>query len=100
MRVEFKFNSARIEQDGYYLADVHHTVKKVFNSCNLPCVSDSENLVFAGTGKKDDYANMRSCIMELLTSDWFLQYCSSCLYSDSDIKEDILSQAWKVKSSA
>jgi len=98
MRIEFTFDTRKIEEQGYALHDIYGTIKKNFAARNLPCVSEQDALVFTDNGAQDDYANMWSLIMALLRKDWFMEFADSCVWFEDDgSEEDVLSQAWKVR---
>ncbi|MDR2089713.1 MAG: hypothetical protein LBP73_10195 [Clostridiales Family XIII bacterium] len=94
MKVEFSFDKDIVEQSGYTLGDIHHTIKKKFNERNLPCVSDGDILAFTDNGNKNDFSNMWTVIMGLTRSDWFMSFATSCVWhEDANKKEDVLRQA-------
>lgn len=97
MKVTFTFDERATSAAGICLADVRHTIKKLFAKRGLPCASDGAELAFEDVGREDDYADMWHVILGLLRSEWFLNAASSCLWEDEDGVEDVLAQAWKVK---
>ena len=98
MRVEMTFDDAAIAAHGYTHDSIIGTVKAAFAKHSLPCVSDSNVLVFADAGEEEDYANMWNLIIALLRRDWFVDCAASCVFiDDDDSEEDVLCQAWKAR---
>jgi len=97
MKVEFSFNKAAVERQGYSPDDVNRTIKKLFAAYDLPCISDGATLTFKDKGHGDDFACMWEIIMALLRSEWFLACAASCVWQDDDgAPENILVKASKV----
>lgn len=98
MRTDMTFNEAAIIADGYTRNDIYNAIKKSFNNYNLPCTSDNDTLSFEDTGDENDYAYMIELLVSFLKIDWYIKYATSCyFYDDDNSKENILSQAWKVR---
>lgn len=98
MKVKFVFDRDKVEQRDYTMDTVYRTIKKNFAAKNLPCILDGEVLAFTDNGGANDFSNMWAIIMALLRTEWFVPFSSSCVwYEDDGSKEDVLSQAWKVR---
>ncbi len=98
MEVRFFFDKAAAERRSYTLEAVHQTIKSLFATHDLPCVSDGDTLVFKDKGHGDDFAVMWDIILSLLRTNWFMDCAASCVWRDEDGEEDILAQAGKVGS--
>ena len=97
MEVRFSFRKAAVAQRNLKLEDVHQTIKSLFTSNGLPCVSDGETLAFKDKGHGDDFAIMWDIILSLLRADWFMACVSSCVWQDESGEEDVLAQTGKVR---
>lgn len=97
MKVVFTFDEAATAAAGYKIGDVRYTVKKEFADRGLPCVTDAEELAFEDIGREDDFSDMWIVLFALLRADWFMAAASSCVWYDEDEVEDVLAQAWKVR---
>ncbi len=98
MKVEFSFDKAAVERQGYAQEDVNCTIKRLFAVYDLPCVSEGATLAFKDKGHGDDFACMWEIIMALLRSDWFLACVATCVWQDDDgAPENILVKAGKVR---
>lgn len=97
MKIEFTFNTAAIEKQGYKVQDIHNIIKKNFEKKGLPCVSEDDVLAFSDKGGKYDFSNMWNIITALMNTKWFKNFSTSCYwYNDDDAEaEDILAQSWK-----
>ena len=94
MRVEFEFDREKVEARGYTLEDVHYTIKGAFAEYSLPCVTEGAILAFSGVGRRSDFSNLWTVIMELIETDWFLEIATACYWcEDGQRVEDVLSQA-------
>jgi len=81
-----------------YLSLLHCTIKKLFATCDLPCISEGATLAFKDKGHGDDFACMWEIIMALLRSEWFLACATACVWQDDDgAPENILVKAGKVQ---
>lgn len=98
MKIEFTFDKAKVQQSGYTLEAVYHTIKKNFEAKHLRCIAEHEILAFADNGNEGDFSSMWTIIMALLRTEWFPRFASSCVWYDDDgTEEDVLAQAWKVQ---
>ena len=98
MRVDITFDRQKVERQGYPLAAVWETVKQNFEARGLRCIQEEDTLSFTGSGSGDDFADLWAVIMGLLRTDWFPALAASCVWQDdSGAREDVLSQAWKVR---
>ena len=98
MKVDFTFDRAKVERQGYTVEAVHQTIKQHFAAKGLRCVEDGETLSFMDNGRENDFSGMWAILMALLRSEWFTLFASSCTWHDDDgSSEDVLSQAWKVR---
>lgn len=61
MKIELTFDNAAIEQCGYTVGGIYHTIKKLFAERNIPCVSDGDTLAFEDTGGKNDFFKYVDC---------------------------------------
>ncbi|USF28070.1 hypothetical protein N510_003029 [Firmicutes bacterium ASF500] len=99
MKVKFSFDRAAVERRGYTLKTVRQTVKSLFAAHDFPCIFDEGVLTFKDKGHGDDFAIMWDFILSLLRSDWFMDCAASCVWLDENGKEDVISQAGKVRAS-
>lgn len=97
MEVRFSFDKAAVERCGYTLVAVRQTIKSLFTTHSLPCVSDGDTLAFKDRGHGDDFAIMWDIILSLLRADWFMDCAASCVWQDGNGAEDVLAQAGKVQ---
>lgn len=97
MNVQFSFDKAAVERQGHTMDDVHRTIKKLFTTHNLPCVSEGEVLAFQDKSHGDDFACMWDIILSLLRANWFMACATSCVWQDEGGEEDILAQVGKVR---
>ena len=79
MKVQFSFDQIAVDQQGYALEDVCRTVKNLFAVHDLPCIANSNALVFEDKGHGDDFACMWDIILSLLRADGFVNCASSCV---------------------
>lgn len=94
MRTDMTFNEAAIIADGYTRDDIYNRIKKAFEKFNLPCTSDNDTLSFEDTGDVDDFAYMWNIIIELIKTDWYIKYATSCyFFDDCGKRENVLCQA-------
>ena len=83
--IEFKQKSLVFQGKGVLVR--HTAIQKCFHI-----------LSFTGSGGKDDFADLWAVIMGLLRTDWFPALAASCVWQDDNgTREDVLSQAWKVR---
>ena len=98
MKVEFTFDKAKVQQRGYTLEAVYHTIKKNFEAKHLRCIAEHEILAFTGNDNEGDFSSMWAIIMALLRTEWFSDIAASCVWYDDDgTEEDVLAHAWKVQ---
>jgi hypothetical protein len=86
-----------MEINGIKRQDVYFTLKKNFSERGMKCVSENDVLVFEDMGRENDYGNMWSIIIGLIKSDWFVKCASSCVFTEDDVEEDILSQVPRLR---
>ena len=95
MKIEFIFDENLNKENEL---DIRYTIKKEFEKRELPCISDNKMLSFSDSERKDDFSNMWIIIMGLIKADWFIKNILSCTFYDEDgTKEDVFSQAWKIR---
>ena len=97
MNVKFSFDNAAVERRGYTLEAVRQTIKSLFTTHSLPCVSDGDTLAFKDGGHGDDFAIMWDIILSLLRSEWFMDCVASCVWQDENGEEDVLAQTGKMR---
>ena len=100
MNVKFSFDKTAIERWGFVLEDVHRTIKSLFATHSLPCVSEGDILSLTDKGHGDDFAVMWNTILSLLRAEWFVDCATSCVWQDEDGEENILTQVGKIRGSA
>ena len=97
LQVRFSFDDNSMEINGIKRQDVYFTLKKNFSERGMKCVSENDVLVFEDMGRENDYGNMWSIIIGLIKSDWFVKCASSCVFTEDDVEEDILSQVPRLR---
>lgn len=97
LQVRFTFSDELMDANKIEREDVYYTLKKHFTQRGLVCVSEDEVLAFKDTGKEDDYGNMWAIIIGLIKSDWFTKCASSCVFTEDDEEEDVLSQVPRLR---
>lgn len=58
MKVDFTFDRAKVERQGYTVDAVHQTIKQHFAAKGLRCVEDGRNAVLHGQGRENDFSGM------------------------------------------
>ena len=97
MQVRFSFDDTLMKKNGIERQDVYYTLKKNFTEKGLKCVSENEILAFEDRGQENDYGNMWSIIIGLIKRDWFGKGASSCVFTEDDEEEDVLSQVPRLR---
>ena len=98
LRVDFSFDKNLVESNGYTVEHIHEIIKKEFKEKNIECIEDGEMLSFVGGKHKNDFSNMWIIILNLTSSDWFLNFATSCIWREGSYKwEDVLRQAKEKK---
>lgn len=95
--VEFSFDEAKMKQKGVKKEDIYYTLKKKFGEKGLVCSEDEETLIFSGTGKNTDEAQIFSIIFPLIYSKWFTDCAARCIFVKNGEWCDILANIPRAK---
>lgn len=97
MKVEIAFCSDALARRGYSADYTERTVRRALGRFGLACTVEAGGLTVHGRGE-DDFADLWLGLMALLRSDWFPDCAAKCVWYDDDgTSEDVLAQAWKLK---